>query len=548
MHSFFFNDTATTEIYTLSLHDALPISNGNVQEVTKEVQGADESQVTFTYDGNNRVTTATTAPLGHQPAVTLTSTYDPVGNRRTLEDIVPAPDLTEYNYDLAGRLQTLTTPADHTFNLTYDPTGRLDTIQYPNGILSNYDYDTKGRLDHLVHPFTPAPNAVDVNYTYTPVGNIASIIDNVTTAQTRTFAYDTLQQLTTGGTSGAPEAYDYDPVGNRTTSFLSTLHTHDDANRLTDDDQFTYTYDLNGNLATKTDKVTSGVTTYTWDAQNQLIQIDVPGGTSTTYKYDGLGRRIEKDVNGNISRYVYDGADIALEYGGTNNFIARFTHGDQIDQPLAIQKAGAFYFYHADHQGSITHLTKLDGSLANEYRYDSFGNISFPIPETVIQPFTYTGREFDVESGLYYYRARYYDSQTGRFLSEDPIRFNGLDQNLYRYVFNDPVNFIDPEGNQPKPKSPLNPALDFALGIIKEFFADPSTPPPNPLDDINDLGDVLDIPGEVGQNEARDFITNTQGDKNINLDQGNKLGCTAGICPDRPDNRDPAPQNDPDPC
>ena len=146
-------------------------------------------------------------------------------------------------------------------------------------------------------------------------------------------------------------------------------------NRLFEDDQFTYTYDNNGNLETKTNKTTpTEVTTYHWDAQDQLIQIDRPDSTTVTYKYDGLGRRIEKNVDSTITRYVYDGEDILLEYDGTNTFVARYSHGDQVDQPLVLQKAGlGFFYYHSNHQGSITHLTDSSGTIANSYMYDSYG-------------------------------------------------------------------------------------------------------------------------------------------------------------------------------
>ncbi len=194
-------------------------------------------------------------------------------------------------------------------------------------------------------------------------------------SETRSHTYDALQRLKTGGAVANAETYDYDLVGNRTTSFLSTTHTHDDLNRLTEDDAFTYTYDNNGNLETKTNKANSTeVTTYHWDAQDQLIQVDRPDTTTVTYKYDGLGRRIEKDVAGNITRYVYDGEDILLEYDGTNTFTARYSHGDQVDQPLVLQKAGqGFFYYHSNHQGSITHLTDSSGIIATSYVYDSYG-------------------------------------------------------------------------------------------------------------------------------------------------------------------------------
>ena len=313
----------------------------------------------------------------------------------------------------------------------------------------------------MSHSLGANPSFASFGYTYNPVGNLTAILDQVTSTENRSFTYDALQRLRTGGTSSASESYDYDAVGNRTTSFLSATHTHDTANRLTDDDQFTYTYDANGNLATKTSKANpTQITTYTWDAQDQLVQIDFPDATNATYKYDGLGRRIEKNVNGTITRYVYDGEDIFLEYDGTNTFVARYSHGDQVDQPLAVQRAGVgFFYYQADHQGSIRNLTDSSGVVANGYVYDSYGR-TLTISESIVQPFTYTGRERDAESGLYYYRARYYDPQTSRFLSEDPIGFDAGDQNLYRYVLSNPVNLTDPDGRNPL-------LIQFGVGFIQ---------------------------------------------------------------------------------
>ncbi len=412
--------------------------------------GDTDSLVTFTYDGLNRMKTEATSDLGAQPAVTLTSTYNAVGNRTSLEDILSS--VTSYDYDLAGRLTSLITPFNQpstAISLAYDPAGRLNTIAFPNGVVSDYDYDGQGRLNTLTHTLGANPSFTDFGYTYNPVGNILSIIDNLNAAQTRTNTYGALQRLQTSGTTGTPETYDYDLTGNRTTSFLSTLHNHDDANRLLEDDDFTYTYDANGNLETKTSKaVPTDVTTYAWDAQDQLIKIDFPDSTTVTYKYDGFGRRIEKNFNGAVTRYVYDEEDILLEYDGSNSFVARYSHGDRIDQPLAVQRAGVgFFYYQADHLGSIRSLTASSGTVANAYGYDSYGRL-LSISELFVQPYAYTGRELDAESGLYYYRARYYDAQVGRFLSEDPLGFEGDDKNLYRYVLNNPVNFVDPLGLQ----------------------------------------------------------------------------------------------------
>jgi RHS repeat-associated protein len=171
-------------------------------------------------------------------------------------------------------------------------------------------------------------------------------------------------------------------------------------------------------------------------------------GVVAEYHYDALGRRIEKNVNGVVTRYIYDNEDIVAEVDGTNTVQALYLHGPGIDEPLAVFREGRTVVYHADGLGSITILTDLNGIPVRSYTYDSFGRLVAQTG-TVGNPYTYTARELDPESGLFYYRARYYDPTIGRFLQEDI--FGGLPRfpqslNRFVYVANNPVNFLDPTG------------------------------------------------------------------------------------------------------
>ena len=248
--------------------------------------------------------------------------------------------------------------------------------------------------------------------------------------------------------SNPQESYVYDPVGNRTNSNQNGASSFNQANELLEDANFTYQYDNNGNMTRKTAKAGGAVTQYEFDAESKLVRVVSPSNT-VNYRYDGLGRRVEKEViagTTTVTRYVYDQEDILLELDGSNQIIARYTHGPVIDEPLIMEKSGSSFFYHADGLGSITELTNSSGTVAQRYTYSSFGKIESQLDLNLSQPYTFTGRELDQETGLYYYRARYFDGSTGRFLQEDPLGLSNEVVNLYAYVLNNPTTLFDPDG------------------------------------------------------------------------------------------------------
>jgi RHS repeat-associated protein len=139
-----------------------------------------------------------------------------------------------------------------------------------------------------------------------------------------------------------------------------------------------------------------------------------------------------------------DGANDVVEVDQNGNILARYTQDLGIDEPLAEFRSSTASFYDQDGLGSVTSLSNSSGSLANTYVYKAFGNLASSSGSTA-NPFQFTGRDYDPETGLRYYRARYYDANTGRFLTEDPIGFDG-DPNFYAYVGNNSVNWTDPLG------------------------------------------------------------------------------------------------------
>src|SRR3972149_6413845 len=241
--------------------------------------------------------------------------------------------------------------------------------------------------------------------------------------------------------------------------------------------QTTYTYDAKGDLidiiTQKAPSTGSGQATSTY---KQTYQYDKTGNRTSytepsgihTYTYDPFGRRIEKNISGQITtKYLYDNEDIIMEYAAiipTNtNITTKYIHGPGIDEPLSMIRNNKTYYYHADALGSITRMTDQNGNTVQTIRYDTFGNIKSIKNPLLIRPYAFTGREYDIESGFYYLRNRYYDPRTGRFTTKDPIGFAGgdvnvygyvdsvgkpfaIETNLYQYTGNNPINYIDPFG------------------------------------------------------------------------------------------------------
>lgn len=174
---------------------------------------------------------------------------------------------------------------------------------------------------------------------------------------------------------------------------------------------------------------------------------------TTSFRYDPFGRRIQKSGPLGTTNYLYDGPNSIEEVDSSANVLARYAQELGFDEPLSELRSGTASYYQQDALGSVSSLSNSAGATANTYSYDSFGKLTAS-SGTVVNPFQYAGRDFDAETGIYEYRARYYDPTAGRFLSGDPLRFSGGDVNFYAYVRNNPINLIDPFGLKPGDKYP----------------------------------------------------------------------------------------------
>ncbi|HNZ64449.1 MAG TPA: RHS repeat-associated core domain-containing protein [Smithella sp.] len=352
--------------------------------------------------------------------------------------------------------------------LIYEQLSRISGITHKNAFHQTidsfaYTHDPVGnRLTQTIKENIPHT----MNYTYDKVYRLA---------KASPFSRNKLEKLFDDIVHHHTEAYSYDPVGNRQTGpdkFDS--YTYNDGNELLTSTEHPHQktqneYDANGNLIKKMETVGKWktITSYAYDDENRLIDVTIRKGDkikAVSFAYDPFGRRISKttereelDDDNNIigqllnkpdyprtTFYIYDQQNIITEYDGNGKQTAFYIHGPNIDEPLAAEINNTRIYYHADGLGSITTLTNHMGHKVQEYDYDSFGNIK-STPFWIKQPFTYTGREYDSETNLYYYRARYYDSNAGRFITRDPIGFGG-GINQYLYARQNPVNFSDPYG------------------------------------------------------------------------------------------------------
>jgi len=438
------------------------------------------SALEFTYDDRDRVKTVDNAGTPSAPNVVLEYAYDPAGNVLSVTDTIDGilGATTTYRYDDLNRVdriqQSGSGVSDKRVDLAYNPLGQFASITRYSDLLateqvvtSSYQYDDLNRLERLSHD-NSAETVAFYDFVYDAASRIKSITD---VDGTSTYTYDDTSQLTGADhTDGVrpDESYNYDRNGNRETSHLHGAgYDTDDGNRLLSDGTFTYAYDDEGNMNRRTDIATGDYRTFTWDHRNRLIAVvdHDSAGTETQrveFAYDAFDRRIAKAVDTDvtdgvdaaITNFVYDREDVILDFvdddgvGGANPpaLDKRYLHGPAIDQILAQEGGtGNTAWYLADHLGTTRDLVDESGNEANHIVYDSFGNVLHQTNDTVTSRYLFTGREFD-ETGMYYYRLRYYDSSLGAFISQDPIGFYSNDTNLFRYVRSNPLSLVDPDG------------------------------------------------------------------------------------------------------
>lgn len=331
----------------------------------------------------------------------------------------------------------------------------------------------------------------DVQYRRNLLGRITQIIEVLGgQTQVRDYEYDTAGRLVTVTADGVVQSsYGYDSNGNRlarTTSQGTVNGSYDAQDRLLTYGNASYTYTENGERKSKT--AGTQTTAYTYDVLGNLTHAILPNGTSIEYVIDGRNRRIGKKVNGVLTQgFLYqDQLRPVAELDGTGNIVSRFVYGAKFNVPDYFIKGTTTYRIISDYLGSPRLVVNTaTGATEQRMDYDEFGNI---VNDTNpgFQPFGFAGGLYDRDTKFTRFGARDYDAETGRWTVKDPIRFNGRDTNLYAYVGNNPVSFIDPQGTVSWPVVVGVIATAYEGYNAWNTFADAYTAPrADPVDILN---------------------------------------------------------------
>lgn len=449
-------------------------------------------QINYTYDALNRLDLKTyPAPdsrvidysyddLGRMESVTMSGGYGIVGfeyddlDRMT---VVTYPDgkRIDYSYDNVGNRTAITYPylnPYHIYTYSYDGLNRMDQVKYRSTLLVDYGYDPLRRIafdrylsnniakSHYGYNdadwLTYFSNELEgggifsrFTYAYDRVGNRTAMARDGAQNNDQ-YLYNKRYELRSvnyhQGSSFSDQTFNYDGVGNRETVVNggTVTYTTDELNQYDTVGGVTHTYDLRGNLTY------DGTNTYYYDLDNRLTGIN---GT-ISYEYDPFGRRIKKTVNGTVTNYVYDGDRVIEERDGADALLRRYVYGAGIDEVLLMEQGGSKYWYYYDALGSVVNISDNSGNLVSTIHYDVYGDFD-ETGSFTHNPYKFTGRRYDPESGLYFYRARMYSPELGRFLQTDPVGYvDG--PNLYTYCSNRPIGASDPYGLFYFAKRPLN--------------------------------------------------------------------------------------------
>ncbi|MEW4370825.1 RHS repeat domain-containing protein [Paenibacillus kandeliae] len=403
---------------------------------------------TSTIDKLDRITSLTSIAAGY--TARLDVGYDPLDRIANQKHTLNGTSFfTNYGYDKSRLTQVQTNGAQsrntaNTANVqyAYTPLGQVQRITFPtlsdgSKLQESMSYDPLNRLNSLTN--TKGDTILSVySYQYDNNGNITSVTEQVQNgaAQTSTYSYDKLNRLSNvKRADGSETQYGYDLRGNRLTQ--------SDTRDLPDETAVNYRYDLD----------------------DRLISASSDNGT-TKMQYLPDGLRYQKTQGSKTTRYMYDHWNQVVSDQVSAGSPSTYIRGDRVLVKKDLTNKKDYYYLYNGH-GDVVQLMATDGTIVNSYQYDEWGNTKVQ-KETVANEFKYAGETYDAETGLYYLKARYYDPAQGRFLNEDTYEGqidNPLSLNVYTYVHNNPLIYVDPSGHSSDPTQERDTEGNFSGGV-----------------------------------------------------------------------------------
>lgn len=455
---------------------SIAFANDPTQEFTYTATGlietiTDGRGVTqFAYDERDRLIARTdpNGPYISPGGPTIQYTYDDSSNRTSVQ----TPNgTTTYGFDAQNRLNSVIDRDGLETTYRYDLASRLVETVLPNQVIERRDYDDLNRLTHLSTVRRDEVTGEETlitsfEYSLNKIGHRLQITES--TGRVVSYEYDQLYRLTKETISDPNDStndgrfteYELDALGNRLSRIDSlegeTTYTYNQNNQLLTEvhrqgdvieEEIVYAYDDNGNLLSKTVNDTA-VTTYRWNDQNRLVEVELPNGDSISFVYDTAGIQVSRTLNGETTTFIIDSnrpyAQV-IESLDDQTLLEFKTFG--IDLISQSDENGTIYF-HTDGLGSTRAITDANGEVQDRFNYNAFGELLTTENNSDVDNL-FTGEQYDAELGLQYLRQRYYDPSTGRFISQDA--FEGflddpITQNRFLYANANPVTYTDPSG------------------------------------------------------------------------------------------------------